>query len=101
MLQPVLMTDGWFQGTFQPTLRRSRSSTGSMPLPLHLCAASASGSTGRGAGGGGGGAAGTASSVSASSSKRSLSRLDSLSDLSHIDYDLDPDSLDRNRCHRP
>ena len=49
------------------TLRRSRSSTGSMPLPLQLCA----------------------------NLKKSLPRLDSLSDLSNIDYDLDLHSIER------
>lgn len=46
-------------------LKTSRSSTGSMPLPLHM------------------------------SSKKSLPRLDSLSDLSNIDYDLDLENMDR------
>lgn len=51
------------------TLRRSRSSTGSMPLPLQL------GSNNAG-------------------SKKTILRLDSLSDLSNIDYDLDLESMD-------
>lgn len=56
------------------SLRRSRSSTGgSMPLPLQLCTRNLLGG----------------------SSKKSLPRLDSLSDLSNIDYDLDLESLDR------
>lgn len=55
------------------SLRRSRSSTGSMPLPLQLCSRNMLGG----------------------SSKKSLPRLDSLSDLSNIDYDLDLDNLDR------
>ena len=54
-------------------LRRSRSSTGSMPLPLQLCNRNLLGG----------------------SSKKSLPRLDSLSDLSNIDYDLDLDALER------
>ena len=49
------------------TLRRSRSSTGSMPLPLQLSA----------------------------NLKKSLPRLDSLSDLSNIDYDLDLDTIEK------
>ena len=61
------------------TLRRSRSSTGSMPIPLHLAA---------GSGGGGGG--------TMALSKKSLPRLDSLSDLSNIDYHLDLDAIDRD-----
>ena len=56
------------------SLRRSRSSTGgSMPLPLQLCTRNLLGG----------------------SSKKSLPRLDSLSDLSNIDYDLDLEALDR------
>lgn len=55
------------------SLRRSRSSTGSMPLPLQLCSRNMLGG----------------------SSKKSLPRLDSLSDLSNIDYDLDLEGLDR------
>lgn len=55
------------------SLRRSRSSTGSMPLPLQLCSRNLLGG----------------------SSKKSLPRLDSLSDLSNIDYDLDLEVLDR------
>lgn len=57
--------------TGSSSLRRSRSSTGSMPL--QLCSRNLLGG----------------------SSKKSLPRLDSLSDLSNIDYDLDLDALDR------
>ena len=56
---------------FGSSLRRSRSSTGSMPLPLQLCLSQSP------------------------SSKKSLPRLDSLSDLSNIDYDLDLDNIER------
>lgn len=64
---------GMASGRAGSTLRRSRSSTGSMPLPLQLCSRNLLGG----------------------SSKKSLPRLDSLSDLSNIDYDLDLESLDR------
>lgn len=55
-------------------LRRSRSSTGSVPLQLQLC---------------------NRNLLGGSESKKSLHRLDSLSDLSNIDYDLDLESMDR------
>ncbi|XP_057372527.1 protein outspread-like [Daphnia carinata] len=64
---------GGAEGTGSSSLRRSRSSTGSMPLPLQLCNRNLLGG----------------------SSKKSLPRLDSLSDLSNIDYDLDLEALDR------
>lgn len=64
---------GGAEVTGSSSLRRSRSSTGSMPLPLQLCSRNLLGG----------------------SSKKSLPRLDSLSDLSNIDYDLDLEALDR------
>ncbi|KAI9561005.1 hypothetical protein GHT06_011961 [Daphnia sinensis] len=67
------VSTGGAEATGSSSLRRSRSSTGSMPLPLQLCSRNLLGG----------------------SSKKSLPRLDSLSDLSNIDYDLDLEALDR------
>jgi len=80
-------------------LRRSRSSTGSMPLPLQLCSRNLLGTKlntinrlimSRNSN-----VCGLCLVGGSTGSKKSLPRLDSLSDLSNIDYDLDLESLDR------